>query len=354
MGLLSFTRHTLSECLKKNTISKSHCKTIFTKIYKDLDLNIQSKNLPQKKINNLLNKFSIKLPIIHSVDISELDQSVKFILKFFDNKMCEAVLIPEKSRTTVCLSTQIGCAQKCSFCATGKMGLLRNLSHEEIVAQLLCVKIWSHNHKDIFKNTTKPWTEIKNIVFMGMGEPLDNYENLAEAIKVFSDPWGFNLAPKKITVSTVGHLPGLKKILDFSIPISLAISIHAANDKLRSKIMPINRKYPLSELIEIIRQFNKKRKCSVLIQYILLKGVNDSSAHAQELIHLLKDVQIKVNLIPYNTVQDRRFIPPDLDTIKKFQHSLLKNDIRTMVRFSKGSDIMGACGQLYQKSTTTS
>lgn len=277
--------------------------------------------------------------------ISREDSSVKFILKLKkDSLRVEAVLIPERSRFTLCVSTQVGCAQACRFCQTGRMGLLRSLSCEEIVGQLIAVERWrKENHETIPLPSISPVT---NIVYMGMGEPLDNVDNVIESASIFCDPQAFFLSHNKVTVSTVGLLPQLDKLLKDS-PVCLALSLHSPFEEERTKIMPVNVGHPLTAVIESLKNHltNGSRK-SFLVQYTLIRGVNDTPAHAEAIVNLLSPYNFKINLIPLNEHEGTSYRRPDLSRVFGFQQILKKGGLVATIRLSKGRDIAAACGQL--------
>ena len=286
------------------------------------------------------------LPEIDRLEKSAYDSSVKFLLKFADGERVEAVLMPESNRVTICLSTQVGCAQACSFCHTGRLGLTRNMTAGEIVAQLQLAQQWIDQNPLWLQNLRlPPKTRVSNIVFMGMGEPLDNVESVIKAIRIVTDQYTFELAAKRVSVSTAGHLDGLRVLVNQLPKVSLALSLHNAFDQQRSKIMPINKRWPLREVLDFLRGLDWKGRC-VMIQYTLIANVNDSSAHAQELMNCLKTLPVKINIIPLNPFLSSRLRGPDQEALYKFRDILHQGGYRVMVRYSKGQDIAAACGQL--------
>lgn len=285
---------------------------------------------------------------------SDSDGTVKFALRLSDGSLIETVLIPERGRLTLCLSTQVGCAQACRFCQTGRMGLKRSLTTQEIVSQVVFVSQWLFQMRNGSQTLAdSDWlsqiigdSPISNLVFMGMGEPLDNLSAVLPAISIFTDAKGLNLSPRKITVSTVGILPELEIILN-QTNVSLALSLHFPFDKERSKVMPVNQRFPLADVLEVLKR-NIKRG-PYFIQYTLIKGVNDTSEHAAALTEILKEIPVKVNLIPLNEHDGAAFRRPDLSSVVRFQNILKSNGLVTTVRLSKGRDVQAACGQLIQK-----
>ena len=265
---------------------------------------------------------------------SNLDQSVKFLFRTEDDHFIESVSMIDGNRHTICISSQIGCALDCSFCETGKMGLNRNLSTGEIVDQLLFIK----------ELISKP---ITNVVFMGMGEPFHNYDNVINACNIFHSPFGCNLSASRITISTAGMLPQIKKFIKEKNKYKLAISLNASTDLIRNKIMPINKKWSIEELINAGKQFSKLKNRQVMFEYVLLKGINDSIDDAYSLSNLLKGISCKLNIIPYNETGSE-FQRTEIKKIEAFTKILYDNrdGYRILIRWSKGQDIAAGCGQL--------
>jgi 23S rRNA (adenine2503-C2)-methyltransferase len=299
---------------------------LFHELIDDWD---KATNLSLKLRQELKQEFplEVKAKLFNSKD----KKTIKGLIELEDGLKIETVLmIHADNRATVCVSTQVGCSLGCLFCATGKMGLKRNLNYYEICEQVL-----------FFKRIRK----ITNIVFMGMGEPFLNYDNTIKAIKLLNDSNGFNIGIRKISVSTSGIIPGIEKFTDENLQVNLSISLHAPNNKLRSKIMPINNKYPLDKLIKKVDEYIKKTNRKVMLEYLMIKDVNDSLEYAEELYKLIKDKPLyMVNLIRYNPTG--KYIGSDNNTIKKFKDYLEKRKIFTTQRYEFGKDIKGACGQL--------
>ena len=282
--------------------------------------------------------------ILHTLTVenslpSEEDKSVKILFRTRDDHFIETVSMVENNRHTVCLSSQAGCVLDCHFCATGKLGLKRNLSTGEIVDQLIYVR----------ENTDQP---ITNVVFMGMGEPFHNYDNVLNASDIFHSPKGFNLASTRITISTAGLLPQINKFIKEKRRYKLAISLNASNDKVRTKIMPINKKWSINDLIKSGKEYSNQKKRLIMFEYVLLKGINDSEEDALELARLLQGIPCKINLIPYNEIEGK-YQRPDETTITKFSEILhnYRDEYRVLVRWSKGQDIAAGCGQLAGQKT---
>jgi 23S rRNA (adenine2503-C2)-methyltransferase len=263
------------------------------------------------------------------------DGTVKLLLEAGDDQRIESVLIPGEGRLTACLSSQAGCKLKCAFCATGRMGFSRNLTSFEIVDQLCLLQNLS------------PEQRITNVVFMGMGEPLQNYEQVLKAARLINSHLGFNLGARHITISTAGLVPGILKLAGEPEQFKLAVSLNAPNDQVRSRLMPVNKKYPLKELMEAAGRYASQKGKLVFFEYILLSGVNDSLADADSLARLIKHVPGKVNLIPYNPgKKDDPFRPSSPSVRHAFFDRLHKLGVRATIRLSKGGDIQAACGQL--------
>lgn len=262
------------------------------------------------------------------------DGTNKFLFALEDGNCIETVLIPEKRHHTICVSTQLGCAMGCAFCMSGKRGLLRNLSIAEIINQVL-----------IIRKQYLPEGTVINLVFMGMGEPLDNYENLLKALHLLTDPAGFNISHRRITVSTAGLIPQLER-LSRELPVNLAISLNAPRDRLRTRLMPINKIYPLAELIAAASRLPLPARKRITFEYIIMKGVNDSVEDAHNLAALLKRVPCKINLIPFNEHEGAAFKTPDGPAIEQFREYLTAKRFTVMLRQSKGGDVAAACGQL--------
>jgi len=254
----------------------------------------------------------------------------------------EAVYIPEADRATLCISSQIGCALDCSFCATGKQGLNRNLTTAEIVGQ-----VWMAEHDLRAQGLVHGERALSNIVFMGMGEPLANYRAVVPAIRILLDDYGFGLSKRRVTVSTSGMVPFMDRLRE-EVDVALAVSLHAPTDDLRDELVPINRKYPLAELMGACDRYveGKQRRAHVVYEYVLLNGVNDNPEQARGLVKLLADRPAKINLIPFNAFDGSGYTRPDEARIRQFQDILHNKGLRTTVRRTRGDDIDAACGQL--------
>ncbi len=291
-----------------------------------------------KKFREELNQigFLSELLLLRTEEAS--DGTKKFLFQLQDGNRIESVLIPEKSRLTLCVSTQVGCAMGCRFCLTGRKGLKRNLISSEILNQILAAR-----------RTLPRGIPITNIVLMGMGEPLANYENTLKTLSLMACPDAFKFSSRRITLSTVGLVPEIESLSREKITFQLAISLNAANDETRGRIMPINRRYPLKELLSVCRKFPLKPRTRITFEYVLMDGVNDSLKDARDLVKILHGIPSKVNLIPLNEAPAIPFKRPHEENVRAFQEALMQSGMTAIVRASKGSEISAACGQLEAK-----
>ncbi len=269
---------------------------------------------------------------------TSVDGTVKFVSTLADGARVESVVIPEGRRVTLCVSTQAGCAFGCRFCMTGKGGFIRDLELSEMAGQVLA-------SRDIL-DAAGEGARVTNVVLMGMGEPLSNYDNVIRFVGVLLDPKGFHFSHNKVTVSTVGLVPEIER-LGRDTTVNLAVSLNATTDEVRSKLMPINRKYPIATLIEALRRFpTPGHNKHITIEYVLIGGVNDTTDDARRLVKLLRGIDCKVNLIPFNPHPGSDLKPPDERDVAAFHSIVLKSGVTVITRASKGADISAACGQL--------
>ena len=267
--------------------------------------------------------------------LTSTDGTCKYLFGLEDGNTVETVLIPERNHFTLCVSSQVGCAQGCRFCLTGESGLVRNLTAAEIVGQ-----IW-----EVRKRLPDP-TQLTNVVFMGMGEPLANYTAVVQAIEAMTNSdWGMKIATKRVTVSTCGMASHIER-LGHDTRINIAVSLNAADDDLRSRLMPVNSRYPIDRLLDACRRFPLGSGRKITFEYILFRDVNDTPAHAAQLIKVLQSLKCKINLIPFNPYPGSRFERPSQERIDAFQAFLIKKHFTSIIRYSKGQDILAACGQL--------
>ena len=258
--------------------------------------------------------------------------------------LVESVLICSKERRTVCVSSQVGCPARCAFCASGKEGLLRNLNAAEIFEQVYQTDLFLHQKGE----------RVSHVVFMGMGEPFENYDNVLKAIFLLNDPLRLNISQRRITVSTVGVVEGIRRFMKEDLNVNLVLSLHAPNQHIRKKIIPYSRKYPLEDILSAMVAFSRESKRDITYEYTLIEGINDKPEHAEELAALLQGQQCTVNLIPYNPVPGLSLKRPEKEAIEEFRRILISNEIVTTWRYTKGKDIAAACGQLALKENTSS
>ncbi|MBO8142239.1 MAG: 23S rRNA (adenine(2503)-C(2))-methyltransferase RlmN [Firmicutes bacterium] len=293
-------------------------------------------NLPKAFRKKLAEKAFIGRMSIADVQVSR-DGTRKYLLRTLDGDAVEAVLIPEGDRRTACLSSQIGCGIGCAFCATALMGLTRNLTAGEICGQLAAIQ------EDTGQRVT-------NVVMMGMGEPLANYKNVMQALRLLNDPDGFGIGARRLTISTAGLVPGIRRLAEEDLQVVLAISLHAATDEKRDQLVPINRHYPIAQLLDACREYVQRTRRRVTFEYVLLRGVNDGTDDARILAGKLRGLLCHVNLIPFNPVPETGFAPPDAAAVERFRQELAGRGIQATVRRPRGVDIDAACGQLRRKS----
>ncbi len=347
-SILDYTQDELGEMIPP----KFRAKQIFNWIYQQhVDNFSQMENIPKKLRNELEERFVLSpLKIVQKQQSS--DGSIKYLFGLRDGHTVEAVLLKMKdaqydekgelihhAKYTVCVSTQVGCKVGCAFCLTAKGGFIRNLTAGEIVGQVLEIK----KDNDIASNRRV------NIVYMGMGEPLDNLDNLAKAIRIFANENGLSISPKRQTVSTSGISTKIKKLGEMELGVQLAISLHAVDDELREELIPMNKAYNIASIIEAVRAFPVNTRKRVMFEYLVIKDVNDDIASAKKLIKLLEGIKSKVNLIYFNPYPGTRFERPEPEKMKKFQEYLLSKGLLCTIRESKGLDISAACGQLREQ-----
>lgn len=292
------------------------------------------------KTRDILKQHFVINPVTIDKEQKSSDGTIKSAMKLYDEHIVESVLIPADSRMTACVSSQVGCSLSCKFCATGYMDRARNLDASEIYDQVVAV------NNQAQENFNQP---LSNIVYMGMGEPLLNYANVMESIKHITSPEGLNMSPKRITVSTAGIAKMIKKLADDQVKFNLALSLHAANDEKRNKIMPINESNKLEVLREALTYFYKKTGNRITFEYILFYDFNDSEQDAQELYEFWKRVPARINIIEYNPISEANYKNADENTLDRFIQYLSNRGVNVHVRRSRGKDIDAACGQLANK-----
>ncbi len=333
VNFYSMTLEDLKNFLKGKGKEQFRAQQIFKWVYDERVTDVE-------QMSNLSKTFRAELPAIMSFDLppvlkhlKSVDGTQKFLFDVKEGNSVEAVLIPSEDRLTLCLSSEVGCNMACKFCFTGKQKLKRRLTTEEIVGQFMQV------HDRLGEGQ-----RISNIVFMGMGEPLDNPEAVFKSIEVLQNPFGMMLSRRKITVSTSGLVPQIKLVANARV--RLAVSLNGSNDEIRSKVMPINKKYPLKELLEACKEFCDQTKDKITFEYVLLKGVTDQLEHAREVVRLLKHVPSKINIIPFNEHPGSGFERPSDEQIEKFHTELIRLGAHVLLRRTMGRDIFAACGQL--------
>ena len=330
----------LIDFLKNQNIPSYRAKQIHEWLWKKRAISFNEMTSLSLSLRELLEQnFCLNALKIHKAEKSS-DGTIKYSLKLYDNKLVEGVLIPSKKRLTACISSQVGCSLSCTFCATGTLKLERNLNYAEIYDQIFIL------NEEALLNFGKP---LSNIVYMGMGEPLLNYENLLKSIELVSSKTGLSMSPKRITVSTAGIAKMIKKLADDDVRFNLAISLHTSDDKKREEIMPINKSINLEELKESIKYFFEKTGTRITYEYILFKDINDSLDDAHELVKFCKSTPCKVNLIEYNSVDNIPFQKASNNKTEKFINFLNEKNVIVNLRRSKGKDINAACGQLVNK-----
>jgi 23S rRNA (adenine2503-C2)-methyltransferase len=333
--LAEFDRLQLEATLEERGQGRFRARQIFGWIYRRGVTDIRAMtDLPRGLRESLAADFTLTTPRITARERSA-DGTEKFLLTLGDGRQIESVFIPDTPAMTFCVSTQVGCAMACAFCLTGKMGLVRNLTAGEIAGQVRVLA-------GALDMRSTPF----NIVLMGMGEPLHNYDETMKALRILADQHGLAIPPRRVTLSTVGLLPALEKLAHEALMPNLAISLHAPTDSQRGELVPINRKYGIADVIDACRRFPLRRRSRITFEYVLLAGVNDSAEDARRLAKLLAGVKSKVNLIPLNAAAGIPFDRPADATVDRFAKILAERGVTVSVRKSRGRDIRAACGQL--------
>ena len=338
-SLLGYRFDELCAIVEKAGGKKYSAKQIWSWMYKKLLTDPGSmSDLPVTLRNYLSSEFCI-LPLEIESSVKSADGTEKLLVRLYDDNFVECVIIPEKDRVTLCISSQAGCRFNCSFCATGKSGFKRDLEASEIVGQVIAASEFYGRR-------------ITNVVYMGMGEPFDNYEEVIRSADIISDDSGLAVGRRKITISTFGHIDGLKRYIEEDVRYKLAVSLHDLFDDERSRLMPANKKYPLKDLFIVLKEYALKSNRKVVFEYILMKGVNDSEKHAEELKKLLSTLPSKLNLIKYHGITGGDFSPLSDGSSLKFYRYFSKTDFPVVFRSSRGEDIAAACGQLSAEKKT--
>lgn len=333
VDLKNYSLDELEGFIAQHGKERYRARQIFKWLYqKDAATFEEMSNLSKEFRNELENSAYVSALVPEAVEISR-DGTRKYLFRLADGNAVESVLIPEEDRTTLCISSQVGCAMACEFCLTGTFNLTRNLSTAEIVNQICAVK------KE---------TEVKNLVFMGMGEPLANLDNVIRALTIITSQDGLQFSTRRVTVSTSGLVPELGR-LGKAVTVNLAVSLNATTDEIRNRLMPVNRKYPLQELLAACKRFPLPARRMITFEYVMIKGVNDTLDDAKRLVRLLANIPSKVNLIPFNEHDGCSLRCSDQEAIDRFHRYLLDKHITVITRASRGADISAACGQLKGK-----
>jgi 23S rRNA (adenine2503-C2)-methyltransferase len=335
VSIVELEKATLEQLLADRGVERFRARQLFGWIYKRGVVAFDAMtNLPRDLRDRLASEFFVATPELVTRERSA-DGTEKFLLQLADGRRIESVFIPDTPANTFCISTQVGCAMACSFCLTGKMGLVRNLTAGEIVGQVR-----------VLADALDLRGKVFNIVLMGMGEPLHNYDETMKALRILNDPEGLALPMRRVTLSTVGLLPALERLAREPLMPNLAISLHAPDDALRGELVPINRKYGVAEIIAACKRFPLKKRTKITFEYVLLAGVNDRPEDARALARLLTGVKSKVNLIPLNAAAGIPYDRPSDDAVDRFGKILADRGLTVSVRKSRGRDIRAACGQL--------
>jgi len=342
-NLLDFNHHELTEFVSKFGHKSFRANQLLRWIYKSGEQSFDNMSDIAKDFRETLHSNAqITLPQI-KLDHTSHDGTRKWLLNVGESNLIEMVFIPETSRGTLCVSSQVGCALECTFCSTGRQGFNRNLTSAEIIGQL-----WLANNL-IDKSENIKQNAVTNVVMMGMGEPLTNYKNVVHALEMMLDDRIYGLSRRRVTLSTSGLVPAINQLRE-DCPVSLAISLHASNDQLRDQIVPINKKYPIKSLMEACSAYIEKApRDFITFEYVMLDGINDFIDQARELIKITQDVPCKFNLIPFNPFPNSGYKCSSKDTIREFQKILIDAGIVTTIRKTRGDDIDAACGQLAGK-----
>jgi 23S rRNA (adenine2503-C2)-methyltransferase len=344
--LLGLTRQEFVELMTEMREKPYRASQIYDAVYRRrIPAVDKMTELPRSLRGALGQRASVTQTRIERIFVSK-DGTRRFLLVLADGREVEAVLMPERHRDTICISSQVGCPLACDFCMTGVLGLMRNMTAGEILSQIVLAL------NEVYGAGSEP-PHGTNIVIMGMGEPLLNYDEVMKAVRILSDVEGMNIAPRRITLSTAGIVPRIYDLGTESIRPRLAISLTAPTNELRNRLFPINRKYPLEELIEACRQYPLSDRERLTFEYVMLRGVNDSDRDARELVRLLNGIRAKVNLIPHNPAPELPYLSSDMDRILQFQSILVGSSLPAFIRRPRGQDIAAACGQLAARHEAT-
>ncbi|WP_035290718.1 23S rRNA (adenine(2503)-C(2))-methyltransferase RlmN [Clostridium sp. KNHs214] len=332
-NILELDMEALKLWMEQNGEKSFRAKQVFQWIYKGVFNFKDMKNISTNTLEHLEKYFYIGIPKVVTKLVSKDEDTVKFLFAYEDGNLIESVVMKYKHGNSICVSTQVGCRMGCKFCASTIEGMVRNLSSGEILAQIL-------------KAQEEIGERISNVVLMGSGEPLDNYENVIKFIKEINKSEGLNIGQRHITLSTCGIVPKIRELAHENLQITLAISLHAPNDNLRRQVMPIANKYSINEILDVCKYYIRKTNRRISFEYALVKGFNDSMEQGKELSDILSGILCHVNLIPVNEIKENTLKKSSSDNIINFKNILCKNGIETTIRREMGSDIDAACGQL--------
>lgn len=344
LSLHDLTFDELNEFLSSLGVKSFRAKQVWQGLYHQLwQTYADFSTIPKTLREQLEANFTLEPLTINKTITSRDHKTEKSLIQFSDGKTIETVLMKYDTRNTICISTQVGCAMNCDFCATGQMGFFRDLSTSEIVEQVLIYA----------RQLNEKQEKITNIVIMGMGEPFNNYQNTMRAIDILNDQDGFKFGERRITISTVGIIPEINRFAEEHRQVNLAISLHTANNDLRNQLVPINKKYPIEDLIAACKNYLVKTRRRLSFEYALIEGINDSEKDAKDLANLLRGMLAHVNLIPLNSTPDYKYSGSSRDTVDNFKNILDQRHIPCSIRMKRGSEIIAGCGQLVSKSDST-
>ena len=338
IDIMSLNVQEIAEYLKSIGEASYRAKQIFSWLHSGVESFEEMTNIPKSLRARLDEECYIATVKIEKRLVSEIDGTVKYLYKLFDGEYIESVFMQYKHGYTVCISTQVGCRMGCSFCASGLGGLARNLTASEMLSQVITAG------KD---NNVR----ISNVVMMGMGEPLDNFDNSIKFLQLVSDENGLNIGLRHISLSTSGVVPGIKKLAELNMPITLSVSLHAPNDEIRSRMMKVNKSWNVNELLKACKEYQAATGRRISFEYAMISGVNDSLECANELVSRLKGIMSHINLIPANPVKENDYKKTDINSVKKFADYINSKGVTATVRRTLGADINASCGQLRKKST---
>jgi len=332
----------LYDLLENEGLNPHGARVLFNWFYKKRMFGELPADLARETKSFLINTMSFEIPSVvkdQQMIQNNIKATQKFLVQLCDHQRVECVLIPFQGKYTLCLSSQVGCAMKCSFCFTGKQGLSRQLETHEIVGQLMSIHQWLNlNQEESFK--------ITNLVFMGQGEPLHNFKAVKKACDIFLSQYGLSLGRDKITISTAGYLPGLEEWQRTDLRVNLALSLHSTKREVRDELIPLNRAYPLPTIIELLKSWPLEKKKFITIEYLMIDNLNDGESDAHELAQTLGSLRVIINIIPFNPIPDTSYQRPDDTKVNAFHSIIQSYNLPCMVRKTKGDDILAACGQL--------